>query len=494
MNKKYTNENIVGILQSIHGNTYNYDKTVYTGYNNKITVTCPEHGDFDIVLAKHLNGQGCPKCRYVKSANSKRRSIEEVISMCNAVHHNEYDYSLIKTYKNTKEKLPIICKKHGVFYQTFDNHVRSKQGCPECGKLKYAEHQRLTTEDFITKAKQVHGDKYDYSMVNYTLSQNEVDIICKQHGKFRQIARNHLFGAGCPLCFKEKSNIEREILEYVCSLVGVDNVVTNDRSVLNGKEIDIYVQSYKIGIEVNGLIWHSEKFETDKNVHLNKLLRCHEQGIRLIHIFEDEWLYKSHIVKSRLKNLFGKTETKVFARNCTIKDVPYYESKSFLDLNHIQGNAVSKIRYGLYYNDELVSLMTFSKPRKNVNSNKTDKTESYELVRFCNKINTVVIGGASKLFKFFIRHHTPQEVISFADRCWSDGGLYEKLGFSLYNTSKPSYSYVINKKRINRYNLRKDVLVSKYGCLKEQTEHEFCLSKNWYRIYDCGCLCYRYIE
>lgn len=490
MNQKYNTENLKEKFSEIHHNFYNYDKMIYCGYKNKITVTCPEHGDFEISISKHLIGQGCPKCRYTKSSAALRRPIETVIEKFKSVHGDKYDYSLITEYKNTNEKLPIICKEHGVFYQSYNNHYNGKQGCPVCGRYKCSEHQKLTTEEFINKAKSVHGDKYDYSKTNYTLSQNNVIIICPEHGEFSQIARNHLFGAGCPKCFLDKSKIERDILDFIVGLVGVENVVENDRTILNGKEIDIYVPKYKIGFEINGLIWHSEKFDNNPNVHLEKTILASEKGIHLIHIFEDDWQYKQYIVKSRIKNLFNKSDNVIHARKCIVKEVPYYESELFLNQHHIQGNCVSKYRYGLYYNDDLVALMTFSKPRRNVSRSILTNENEFELTRFCNKTNYNVVGGASKLFKHFIETIKPKNVISYADRCWSNGELYEKLGFIKYNESKPSYSYVVGKKRVNRFNLRKDVLIKKYGCLKEMTEHEFCLSKEWYRIYDCGCLCY----
>ena len=121
-----------------------------------------------------------------------------------------------------------------------------------------------------------------------------------------------------------------------------------------------------------------------------------------------------------------------------------------------------------------------------------NKDEEYEMLRFCNKLNTNVVGGASKLFKYFIEQYLPKSVVSYADKRWSNGNLYKQLGFELYNESKPSYYYVIGKKRINRYNLRKDVLVKKYGCPQDVSEHQFCLQQKWYRIYDCGCYCFKF--
>lgn len=490
MNQKYDTNSLIKKFIEVHGDEYDYSKTVYNGYKEKVTVTCKEHGDFKISIGKHLSGQGCPVCRYIKASKTKRRSIDEAIAEMKEVHGDRYDYSMITEYVNTKTKLPIICPEHGVFWQSFDNHVRGKQGCPKCGVKLCGEHQRLTTEEFIEKAKHVHGNKYDYSKVNYTLSQNNVTIICPEHGEFTQIARNHLSGQGCPKCFFDKSKIERDILDFITELVGSENIIENDRTLLNGKEIDIYVPKYKLGFEINGLIWHSEKFDNNPNVHLEKTILASEKGIHLIHIFEDDWQYKQHIVKSRIKNLFNKSDNIIHARKCVVKEVPYYESELFLNQHHIQGNCVSKYRYGLYYNDDLVALMTFSKPRRNVSRSILTNENEFELTRFCNKTNYNVVGGASKLFNHFIKTINPKNVISYADRCWSNGELYEKLGFTKYNESKPSYSYVVGKKRVNRFNLRKDVLIKKYGCLKEMTEHEFCLSKEWYRIYDCGCLCY----
>ena len=214
---------------------------------------------------------------------------------------------------------------------------------------------------------------------------------------------------------------------------------------------------------------------------------CENAKIQLVHIFEDEWLYKPDIVKSRLKSIFGITLNKIYARKCIIKDVSFKESKEFLDQNHIQGNCMSKYRYGLYYDNELVSLMTFGSNRKNLGSN--SKKDCYELLRFCNKLNTTVIGGASKLLKHFVKTHSPKEIISYCDRRWSQGDLYEKLGFKFDHVSQPNYYYVIKGKRENRFKYRKSELV-KQGFDKNKTEHEIMLERGIYRIYDCGTKAY----
>lgn len=197
------------------------------------------------------------------------------------------------------------------------------------------------------------------------------------------------------------------------------------------------------------------------------------------------------ICKSRIKSLLGIIDSRIYARKCEVKIVSFLDTSKFINENHLQGFAPSSINIGLYYRNELVDVMTFAKKRINVGSK--HKEGEYELIRMCGKLNTLVVGGASKMLKFFIRNFNPKSIITYADRRWSQGNVYEKVGFTFTHASKPSYSYVVNKKRVNRYTLRKNVLVSKYGCPPEVTEKEFCQKQGWYRIYDCGCLCYKLV-
>lgn len=253
-------------------------------------------------------------------------------------------------------------------------------------------------------------------------------------------------------------------------------------TILDGRELDIYIPEKKLAIEFDGLYWHSE-VNKENNYHFIKTEECERKGIQLIHIFEDEWKYKQEIVKSRLKGLLGLNE-RMFARKCDCKQISYDESKNFLDMNHIQGNCVSKYRYGLFYNNELVSVMTFGESRF--------KKGEFELLRFANKLNTNVIGGASRIFKHFLREHQEiKEIISFADRRWSKGNLYEKLGFMKVEKTKPNYFYIINGVCENRINFQKHKLVAE-GADPNKTEHQIMLEKGYYRIYDCGNMKFRF--
>lgn len=475
---------------------YSFEKVKYVNNKTKVIVTCTEtdengviHGDFEITPGHMLAGEGCPKCRYIKSAQGKRRSIKELVEEARKVHGDKYDYSLITEYKNDRIKYPIICPIHGIFYQTFNNHIQGEQGCPRCGRKKCDESRILSFEEFVERANLVHDGKYEYDKCSYTKLSDNIRIICPKHGEFYQSASNHIhLGHGCPKCANTESKGELELLEYINKIVDGEGVIRRDRKTINGIELDIYIPSKKIAFEYNGLYWHSE-LSKDKNYHLEKTNKCTENGIRLIHIFEDEWEFKKDIVKSVVKNALGKSDNVIYARNCEIKEVSPKDSKQFLELNHLQGGCNSSTRYGLYSNGELVSLMTFGKSRHFIGNNGCD----YELLRFCNKINTNVVGGASKLFKHFINEHEDiNRIVSYADKRWASGNLYNILGFEKYNESKPNYYYIINKKRVYRFNLRKSILEKNYGCPKEMTEKEFCLTKHWYRIYDCGCLCFEW--
>ena len=277
------------------------------------------------------------------------------------------------------------------------------------------------------------------------------------------------------------SNEEKNLVDFIKTYC--TDIVENDRTILRGgHELDIFLPNKKLAFEFDGLYWHSE-LHKDKNYHLQKTEECERKGIQLIHIFEDEWIYKQDIVKSRIMGLLGLNK-RVFARKCIIKNVSYKEAEKFLNKCHIQGNCMSSYRYGLYYDDKLVSLMTFGKSRFNKNE--------YEILRYCNALNINVVGGASRLFAYFLKDHPEiNEVISFADRRWSIGNLYEQLEFNKVDMTKPSYYYIIDGIRHNRVEFQKHKLVNE-GFSPDMTEHEIMLSRKIYRIYDCGNLKYKY--
>ena len=249
-----------------------------------------------------------------------------------------------------------------------------------------------------------------------------------------------------------------------------------------GLEMDIFLPNVNLAIEFNGLYWHSELYK-DNNFHLKKTNLFSENGIRTIHVWEDDWLFREEIVKSMIKNALGSTSNKIYARKTIIKIVSNKVSKKFLEENHLQGAIDSKISIGLFFGDELASLMCFGELRSMFKQKKV-KNE-YELLRFCNKINTIVVGGASKLFSYFVKTYNPVAVTSYCDISRGTGKVYEELGFTYLHISKPNYYYIVDGIRRNRYGFRKDILV-KQGYDSSKTEAEIMFERGIYRIYDCG--------
>lgn len=467
-----------------------------------ITIKCKIHGEVkvkcetfikhkdDKLFCKHCHCSNLQKDRFSKKYITK----EEFISIEKDKFGNKFSYN-IDEFIDEKTKMTFICNDCGFqFKRSPRAHLKftlsdRKTGCKNCSTKKFAKERTKTIEEFKQDVIKLYGvDAFDFEKTEYNGSTNPVTIKCNECGKYFTIEANSLLqGHGCPRHYRNHSKCEEEILTYLQNDLRL-KCETNNREVLNGQEIDIYIPSLKLGVEYNGLYWHNELNKTDKNYHLNKTKICEANNVRLIQIFEDEWLYKKDIVKSMLKNIANKNSSqKIYARSCTIKVVDGSIAKNFIDNNHIQGYAPSKINIGLYNNNKLVSLMSFGHSRHFIGDGKSD----WELIRFCSLNGINVIGGASRLLHFFIKENRPKKIITFADKRWSVGNLYNKLGFKLYNESKPNYFYIIGDKRKYRYNFRKSVLVKKYGCPQEMSEHQFCLSKKWYRIYDCGNYCYK---
>ena len=286
----------------------------------------------------------------------------------------------------------------------------------------------------------------------------------------------------CPSCYPrviQQSKGETELFDFVFSLCS--DAIKSYRKTYHSKELDIYIPSLNLGIEFNGLYWHSESVLVSNNKSptsdFEKMNYFQNLGIRVISIFEDEWNQKQDIVKSRLRNLLGHTSNKIYARNCVVSEISSKEASYFCSQTHIMGTGRSNVRYGLYYNNELISVMTFSKnniSRKNANI--------WEINRFSSKLNTSIIGGASKLFSAFVRNLNPKSVISYADNRWSDGNLYNQLGFKKTNTGTPNYWYIApNAGRIHRFNLRKTKDDD-----QTLTEFENRQKQGYTRIWDCG--------
>lgn len=266
------------------------------------------------------------------------------------------------------------------------------------------------------------------------------------------------------------------------SVVGT-KIIFNDRKILEGKEIDFYIPSLNYGIEYNGLFWHNDKI-VNKSYHWEKTKKCLDKQINLYHVFENEWILKKDIVKSIIKYKLGLSDRKIFARKCEIGEVDTQKKNSFLDANHIQGKKYSSINIGLYHIGELVQMMTFHKSHHN-------KFE-FELSRLTCKLNVCVVGGVSKLWKYFLKSYSPKSVIVYEDIRFSPiNSFYETLGFSYSHRTKPNYFYFNNKnplKLFTRSEFQKHKMknIKNFDFDDTLSEVENMYNNNYLRIWDCG--------
>jgi transposase len=283
---------------------------------------------------------------------------------------------------------------------------------------------------------------------------------------------------------KKISNEEQQLVEYIRSIYDGE-IVQSNRTILNGKEIDIYLPEKNIAIEYNGLYSHyyrpNESTESrikDRKYHLHKTLECEKQGIQLLQFYSDEWRLKSGIVKSIISSKINQNQ-KIYARKCKKITIDSYKKNYFLNQNHIQGEDRSKIKLGLVYENDLVCIMTFCKSRFNT-------SYKWELSRFATKKGITVIGGFTKLLSWF-RSEYDGNIVSYADKRYSNGNVYYKNGFDMIRVNPPSYYYVDKNclERFNRMKFQKK-LIGAYDC----TEYEKAREMGYNKIFDCGTICF----
>lgn len=434
----------------------------------------------------------------IKFANSKRaKTFQEKYGVDNPSKLPETQNKLKKT--NLK-KFGVEC----VFQSEEIKEKIKKRNIEKYGVehlSKDIEYHKIVSNK-IKETCEIKFGKILSSLLN--ISVNDIEVhgemltiknYCKYHDEFKILKNNFssrilhnskiLHHSNiCTKCYPigDLSSIsENELFKFIeCELM----LITKKHHI-NKIEIDIFVEEKNVGFEYDGLFWHSEKYR-NKKYHINKTNLCKLNNINLIHIFEDEWLFKKEIVKSIIKNKLGIIENKIFAQKCVVKLISNKLCSKFLENNHIQGDIGSKIKLGLYYENELISIMTFRKKRNSV-ENKIMHDDEYEMLRFCDKLNTTVIDGVNKLLNYFIETYNPNSIITFADRRYSNGDLYEVLGFIHVSNTEPNYFYfkTSNLKRYSRSKSKKNILV-KEGFDPNKTEHQIMNERGYLRIYDCG--------
>ncbi len=359
--------------------------------------------------------------------------------------------------------------------QNYNNTDKRKETCLE----RYGKEHSAQVQDVITKIQATKSKKYPQLRDSEWLKKENKTKSITQIADEMNVAYRTVY-----LWFKKHNVVpnffssdfgkeQQELQDFVTSL-NVE-VQINDRNVISPKELDIYLPEHNVAIEYNGIYWHSE----DKKRHLTKYNLCKEKNIHLIQIWDVEWKTKKDIVKSIIKNKLGMSQ-KIHARKCKIVSIDSSIAKKFLDDNHIQGNVNSSVRLGLMFENELVSVMTFGKSR-------FDKKYTHELLRFCNKLNTNVVGSFSKLLKHALNTVDMKTIQTFCDIRIFDGTVYEKNGFSFERQSTPGYFYYKSGLIKSRYEFQKHKLIDLLPVFDPtMSESDNCAANGWLRCWDCG--------
>lgn len=330
------------------------------------------------------------------------------------------------------------------------------------------------TDDFRVKSKKYYLEKWgvEHQLDVEEIKQRIKETCLKKYGVSTYLNTEH--SRSCIKSYN-RSSYEDEIYDWLISINL--KVEKSNRSVINPLLLDILLPEFNLALEFNGLYWHSELFK-EKGYHLNKTKKCRENNVMLIHIWEDDWVNRKQVIKSIILNRIGKIENKIWARKCKIRSLSNEETSIFLNENHIQGYTKFSESIGLYYNNELVSLMCFG-------WRSTNGKKEYELIRFCNKLFTSVVGGASKLFQSFIKKNNIEEVTSYSDISIFEGSLYKKIGFKYVRSSDINYWWVVKGVRRHRFGYNKKKLV-KNGYDPLKTEVEIMHELGNYRVWGCG--------
>ena len=407
-----------------------------------------------------------------------------------------------ENFNNPEKRKKTNLERYGFEYSTQNEFVYDK--IRETNLSKYGFITNLKLPDVITKRiesfdkknksyviekySQILNKKYtikDYFSGDFVISHEDHEFV----SSLKLLYDRMRLSGNCELCTicnpinSNSSSHENEISEWLSTLLTVEK---RKRDLIANREIDIFIPEKNLAIEFNGLYWHSELFK-DKWYHLEKTKKCLDIGVNLIHIFEDDWIYKKSIVKSIIKNKINLIEDKIYARKCLVKELKVEECKKFLIENHIQGYSRCKYKLGLFYDNELVSVMTFGDRRINSKS-------EFELIRFCNKLELNVVGGASKLFNHFIKKYQYKgKIVSYADISIFSGDLYGKLGFTMIHLSKPNYYWVVGDKRYHRFKYNKKKLVNKLGSVSNLSETQIMNNWGYYKIWSCGQIRYEII-
>lgn len=487
----FTLADFIRLAKARHGDRYDYAAAVYTTYKKRLIIRCPLHGSFEQIAGKHLKGHGCPTCRDGKAqARNSSASLEQRCAAWKkgaaAQHNGVYDYAEAE-FTSSKTPVKILCPDHGAFYQSPDNHLNNTTACPQCSRTSKSKKLQKTPQEWLQIFRAVHGERYDYPFPDTLQGCTEwITVQCKEHGDFTQRVDVHSQGGNCSRCGTRISAAEDTLTAWLQELLPKVNMIMNSRQIIKPQELDIYIPSKSLAIEFNGTHWHSDTYKP-RLYHQEKSLRCQEKGIQLIHIYEYDWVMRTEACKRLLRGKLGTT-VRLHARKLQIRECD--ACRDFLAANHFQGYVAATVSYGLYEGESLRALMTFGPSR-------FGGGYDWELLRYCVADGFRIAGGASRLFQSFTRQHLKpgQILVSYARMDYSQGAVYQKLGFTLEAICPPDYSWVLQPYKIlKRYATQKHrlktLLGKKFDPLKTETENM--KGAHYKKIYSAGNLRYTY--
>jgi len=434
--------------------------------------------------------------RYGGNAPTSSKTIREKVKSTNRERYG-VDY-VSQTDEARKKTVETNKKRYGVDHALQTDESKEKQRLTNLSR--YGVEFYTQTEEYKEKALftrtstyyETNADLLPFIPLDLTKQTSKHSmVIWKCCGNISEMGGNNgPMSACCPDCFPKnngRSSTEDELADFIKSIY-LGEVLISDRVAIKPKELDIFLPEKKIAFEFNGMYWHSAKSKDDsdaKGKHFTKTSLCKDSGIGLMHVNEIDWIdtTKKPIIKSMIMHKFGLSK-RIYARETKIVELSSKESNRFLIHNHLQGSCQSSIRIGLEFDGEIVAVMTFGKPRFN-------KIADWELIRYANKCDLAVVGGASKLLSYFRKLNTGS-IISYANIDHSDGSLYRTIGFTEIGRSDPNYIWVKNSgKRIksySRYQTQKhklgNILGDKFDPSLSESDNMF---MNGYRkFYNCG--------
>lgn len=472
-NKKHT---IDYIRERFAEEKYTLVSTAYDNGYSKLSYICPNGHTNKMSWNNFRSGRRCPECFGISRLTIKK--VKE--------RFEKESYILLSDeYVDNVTELRYICPEGHQNTTTWSRFDSAGKRCPDCaGNKKLSIH-------YIGERFNERG--YNLLSKEYINNKTNLRYICPV-GHDGTITWDNFYnkGKGCLKCScsKQTSEAENEIYSFVCSMMGKERVLSNDRVVISPYELDIFIPEKNLAIEYCGLYWHSEVSGCKtRRYHYNKMKACNDKGIRLITVFEDEYRDRPKQVLSRIQNALGVVSEKVYARKCNVVELSSKEAGSFLEEHHLQGKTISSKRWGLIFNSTLVSVMTVGKMSRAHTSRLKGCPEAkvLELKRFANRTGISVVGGASRLFKRVKQYAAVEgftHVKSYCDMRYGNhrAPVYEKLGFSFLTYTKYTPHYVKQGKRFRNQRLRK----TPEERLTGKTEWELRQEQGYDRIWDCG--------